>query len=67
MICPHCKKSLIVSDEKCKICGSSVARILIAALTKIVPLYICMKVGCHYHGLSVEDEKIIQLDNSTEW
>ena len=43
------------------------AKILIAALTKIVPIYLCTKVGCHWHGLSEENERIIQLDDCKDW
>lgn len=66
-LCPHCEKSLIVSDRKCEICGAKAAKILIAALTKIVPFYICMRVNCHWHGLTKEDENTIHLDESKEW
>lgn len=67
IICPYCQKSLIVPNMECANCKTPVAKILIAALTKIVPLHICTKVGCHWHGLSEEDEKTIQLDDCKDW
>lgn len=67
IICPYCQESLLVPDKKCGVCGSPVSRILIAALTKIVPLHICTKIGCHWHGLSEEDERTIQLDDCNDW
>ena len=67
IICPYCQTSLIVPKEECDHCGTPVAKILIAALTKIVPLYVCTKVGCHWHGLSDDDEKTIQLDDCKDW
>jgi len=67
LFCTHCGKSLVVSDERCELCNGRVARILTNALTRTVPFYICMKVGCHWHGLSEKDEKLIDLDDSNEW
>ena len=76
LICPHCDTSLVVEDKTCEEvkdcehgenCSVPAARILIAALTKIIPFYICMRVNCHWHGLSDEDEKLIHLDESKEW
>lgn len=67
IICPYCEESLLVKDESCEHCHEPVAQILVAALTKIIPLYICTKVGCHWHGLSDEDEKTIQLDDCRDW
>lgn len=67
LICPYCESTLIVENEDCGYCGSPVAKILIAALTKIIPFKVCTKVGCHWHGLSEADERLIQLDDCREW
>ncbi len=67
IICPYCQESLIDTSLVCENCKTPVAKILIAALTKIIPLHICTKVGCRWHGLSEEDEKTIQLDDCNDW
>ena len=67
IVCPYCQESLLVPDTKCGVCGSPVARIRIAALTKIVPFHICMKIGCHWHGLTDADEEAIKLDDCKDW
>jgi hypothetical protein len=67
IICPYCQKSLLDPDDECAHCGTPVARILIAALTKIIPFHICTMVGCHWHGLSDEDENTIRLDDCNDW
>jgi len=65
--CPNCRNSLIATDRTCDNCGKPVALILVAALTKIIPFYVCLQVGSHWHGLSKEDEETIHLDESEEW
>lgn len=67
ILCPYCEESLIVDKMDCESCGQRVAKIMVAALTKIVPLYVCTKIGCHWHGLSEEDERTIQLDDCSDW
>ncbi len=67
ILCPNCGKSLICTEKRCDACGSRVAKVLVAALTQIVEFYICTRVGCHWHGLSEEDEDTIRLDDSLEW
>ena len=64
--CPYCGESLI-TQEKCPVCGSDVANILVTSSTKLVDFKFCSKAGCKWHGISEEDEKSIILDDSDEW
>lgn len=61
LICPKCRKSLVVESVICKECGSPTAEQTITAFSKLIPYYTCLKVGCHWHGLSKADEAKIQL------
>jgi glutamate synthase (NADPH/NADH) small chain len=61
LICPKCKKSLIVKEPACGECGSPVAELIITAFSKLMPFYICMKHGCTWHGLSRADENRVKL------
>lgn len=65
--CPVCEKSLIEKGTKCEWCGSPVAKIHVAAITKMISFYICTKKGCHWHGISGEDRHNIILEDSEEW
>lgn len=61
LICPRCKKSLIVEDPICGECGSPVAELIITAFSKLIPFFICLKRGCTWHGLTKADENKIKL------
>ena len=61
LICPKCKKSLIVKEPQCGECGSPVAEVIITAFSKLMPFYLCMKQGCTWHGLSKADENKVKL------
>jgi glutamate synthase (NADPH/NADH) small chain len=61
LICPFCKKSLISPDINCGECGSHVGHVIISALAKLVPFYICLKKGCEWHGLNKADERKLKL------
>lgn len=61
LLCPKCKKSLIVNEPSCGECGSPVAELIITAFSKLMPFYICMKHGCTWHGLSKADENKVKL------
>ncbi len=61
LICPHCKKSLISQDTKCGECGSPIAHVIISALSRLIPFFICLKRGCEWHGLTKADERRIKL------
>lgn len=61
LICPKCKKSLIVEEPRCGECGSPVAELIITAFSKLMPFFICLKHGCTWHGLSKADENRVKL------
>jgi len=61
LLCPRCKKSLIVPEKPCGDCGSPVAEVIIAAFSRLLPFYMCMKHGCTWHGLTKADENKIKL------
>ena len=65
--CRYCDKSLLVKDKKCPKCDSEVAKIAVAAMSKMIDFYICSKKGCTWHGLSDEDFKYIIFEDSEEW
>ncbi len=60
-LCPRCKKSLITPEKICGECGSPVAEVIIAAFSRLLPFYLCMKHGCTWHGLTKADENKIKL------
>jgi len=61
VICPKCKKSIIKKSVKCGECGSDVGEVLISALSKLMPFFICTKSGCEWHGLTKADERKLKL------
>ncbi len=60
-ICSYCKKSLVVGEPRCGVCGSPVAEMIISAYAKLIPFFICLKKGCEWHGLTKADEHYIKL------
>ena len=65
--CWHCDKSLMIPEKNCPKCGSEVAKMSVAAMSKMIDFYICSKKGCTWHGLSDEDVKFIMFEDSEEW
>jgi len=61
LLCPQCKKSLIVKEMSCGECGSPVGEVIISAMSKLIPFFVCMKYGCEWHGLTKADERRIKL------
>ena len=61
IFCPHCNKSLLNKETACGECGSPVGEVIISALSKLIPFYVCMKYGCEWHGLTKRDERRIKL------
>lgn len=56
ILCPLCGISLLEHEGHCGDCGSPVAKLLISTHSRPIPFYICSRVGCHWHGLSLKDE-----------
>ena len=65
--CWHCNKSLMVKETKCLECGSETAKVLVAAMSKMIDFHICSKKGCTWHGLSDEDLQYIIFEDTEEW
>jgi ssDNA-binding Zn-finger/Zn-ribbon topoisomerase 1 len=65
--CPHCHEKLFVTDKHCPVCNSEVAKIQVAAMTKMIDFYICAQKGCTWHGLSDDDIQSIVLEDSKDW
>ncbi|MFW9921777.1 MAG: NADPH-dependent glutamate synthase [Candidatus Thorarchaeota archaeon] len=60
-ICPSCKKSLVIAEQKCGECNSKIGEVIISAFAKLIPFFICLKYGCEWHGLTKADERRIKL------
>lgn len=65
--CPKCKHSLIDPEIHCERCGSQAALINVSAMRELISFYICLRKGCHWHGISTEDAHLIALEDSMEW
>ena len=65
--CPHCKQSIVHPDVRCGLCDSHAAELSVAAVHLRVPFMICLKEGCHWHGITPEDEQTLIQDSSDEW
>jgi len=65
--CPECHHSLVVPDRTCDACGAHVAAVTVLAMRKLITFYICLREGCHWHGISTEDTQLIALEASAEW
>lgn len=65
--CIHCDELLFVKDKHCPVCNSEIAKINVAAMTKMIDFYICSKKGCTWHGLSDDDIQSIVLEDSKDW
>ncbi len=67
LLCPHCRASLLEEGKRCDRCGAHTARTTLLAMRKLIGFHICLRKGCTWHGLSQEDARLIQLEDSDEW
>lgn len=65
--CFHCDEQLFIKEKKCPVCNSDIAKLQVAAMTKMIDFYVCSKKGCTWHGLSEEDIQSIVLEDSKDW
>jgi ribosomal protein S27E len=65
--CPHCLQSIVHPTEKCGDCNSHTAELSVAAVHIRVSFLICLKEGCHWHGITPEDEQLLIQDACDEW
>ena len=61
LTCPFCKKSLVHNEIKCGECGSPVGEVIVSAMSRLIPFFVCLKKGCEWHGLTKADERRIKL------
>jgi hypothetical protein len=66
ILCPHCNSSMVEPDRPCERCQSHAAKIRISVLHDDLALYICTRIGCHWHGLTEEDGQRVILDEPPE-
>ena len=62
--CPHCEASLLVPDLHCEECGATALKLRISAVQLDFDLYLCTKIGCHWHGVSDDDRRRLILEQS---
>jgi ssDNA-binding Zn-finger/Zn-ribbon topoisomerase 1 len=68
MNCPSCKKSLMVDDAQCVLCGASAARFQVKTARGDVSFFICVRRQCHWHGLDDEARGKLELERvSGSW
>ncbi|MEN8008282.1 MAG: hypothetical protein ABFS42_14795 [Candidatus Krumholzibacteriota bacterium] len=65
--CPKCRHSLLTPEQKCGDCDSRTAMFTVSAMRKLISFYICLKEGCHWHGISSSDTQLLALEDSLEW
>ena len=65
--CPHCRASLEVPGKVCGRGDSRVACLMVGLSTVKVPMWFCMRNGCHWHCMDPDDIHKIILDDSMEW
>lgn len=61
LVCPQCKTSIVSDTVTCADCGSKVGEAIVSAYAKLIPFYFCLRYGCHWHGITKEDERFIKL------
>ena len=54
LACPSCARSLTDTDIRCEECGSRAARLHAQIAGEKVDFFVCLKKGCHWHGISRE-------------
>ena len=64
MACPHCKKSLLVPDARCELCGAKAARFHVRTSRGDVSFFICARRQCHWHGLDDEARRQVELSRA---
>lgn len=55
--CPECRVSIVEKEGHCGSCDSPVARLMVSVRSKLIPFFICTRVGCPWHGISKADEQ----------
>jgi hypothetical protein len=50
--CPHCDATLVEADANCERCEAPVFGLEVSVHTRVVPLALCTRAGCAWHGVS---------------
>jgi glutamate synthase (NADPH/NADH) small chain len=58
--CPRCGASLIETDRSCGDCQAPVFSLEVSVRTRVAPLSLCTRAGCHWHGVSKAAQAKIQ-------
>lgn len=54
--CPNCRASLVDPGGRCGECGSPAARLMVSVQSRLIPFFICTRIGCRWHGITKADE-----------
>jgi hypothetical protein len=65
--CPRCHHSFKDEERRCPVDDAHADWLLVGICHTRVPFYFCMRVGCHWHEITPDDESQIILDDSHEW
>jgi glutamate synthase (NADPH/NADH) small chain len=52
VLCPHCQASLLEAEHLCQVCDAPVFSLEVSVRTRVAPLSLCTRAGCHWHGVS---------------
>jgi len=66
LACPRCGASIVEPNRRCSRCSARTARLRVSIVRLDLDLYICLRTGCRWHGLSQEDEGRVVLDEDRE-
>jgi glutamate synthase (NADPH/NADH) small chain len=58
--CLHCHASLLEPDRHCEVCEAPVATFDVSVRSRLVPLSICTRKGCDWHGIPPASQKKIK-------
>jgi len=62
LTCPNCGASIVEPHRHCSHCSARTAKLHVSVVRLDLVLYICLRVGCPWHGLGDEDEGRVVLD-----
>ena len=66
LVCPRCNASIVDSAKRCNLCDARTARLRVSIVRHDLDLFICLRVGCPWHGLSEEDEGRVVLEEERQ-
>ena len=54
VLCPTCLQSLLEPEQRCDLCGAPAFSLEVSVRTRVAPLSLCTRAGCHWHGVSTK-------------